>query len=285
MGTKSTLIKYFCQLPLAQRLAQPSLCSASRRMPPSTPASAEIGYLHSTVALQHLDRDLDDAELHELESFLDSPRLADTAMDLNGIDGYFAAILSGPRTLMPSEWMPSIWDPNDRKLSPEFETLEHANRILGLLMRHYNTVARVLMDEPEELVPIYLDGDLGGAASWCSGYLAGMRFDRESWAKLLATKPRWIAPILCLGTRNEDGKEPDFEQAERWSREVGRSAARIHAYWLERRRAQPAGFTPDRFPAGSGPRETKSSRVGRNDLCPCGSGKKFKRCCGESKPA
>ena len=24
----------------------------------------------------------------------------------------------------------------------------------------------------------------------------------------------------------------------------------------------------------------KSKKVGRNDLCPCGSGKKFKKCCG-----
>jgi len=153
--------------------------SASRRIPVSTPASAAIGYRHPTVALQHLDRDLDNAELHEPESFLDSPGLADTAMDLYGIDGFFAAILSGPRTLMPSEWMPSIWDPNGGDAAPEFENLEHANRILGLLMRHYNTVARVLLDEPEEIAPIYLDGDLGGAASWCSGYLAG-RFGRRA---------------------------------------------------------------------------------------------------------
>ncbi|MGH7856174.1 MAG: SEC-C metal-binding domain-containing protein [Candidatus Binatia bacterium] len=26
------------------------------------------------------------------------------------------------------------------------------------------------------------------------------------------------------------------------------------------------------------------TRIGRNDPCPCGSGKKFKRCCGASKP-
>ena len=25
----------------------------------------------------------------------------------------------------------------------------------------------------------------------------------------------------------------------------------------------------------------KSSKVGRNDLCPCGSGKKYKQCCGK----
>ena len=25
----------------------------------------------------------------------------------------------------------------------------------------------------------------------------------------------------------------------------------------------------------------KSKKVGRNDLCPCGSGKKYKQCCGK----
>jgi uncharacterized protein YecA (UPF0149 family) len=25
-----------------------------------------------------------------------------------------------------------------------------------------------------------------------------------------------------------------------------------------------------------------SSKIGRNDPCPCGSGKKFKKCCGEA---
>ncbi|MCL2166154.1 MAG: SEC-C metal-binding domain-containing protein [Clostridiales bacterium] len=25
-----------------------------------------------------------------------------------------------------------------------------------------------------------------------------------------------------------------------------------------------------------------SGKIGRNDLCPCGSGKKYKKCCGKS---
>ena len=36
-------------------------------------------------------------------------------------------------------------------------------------------------------------------------------------------------------------------------------------------------------PAGDGtvaPKQAKSEKVGRNDLCPCGSGKKYKKCCG-----
>ena len=27
----------------------------------------------------------------------------------------------------------------------------------------------------------------------------------------------------------------------------------------------------------------KSSKVGRNELCPCGSGKKYKKCCGKNE--
>ncbi len=36
-------------------------------------------------------------------------------------------------------------------------------------------------------------------------------------------------------------------------------------------------------PAGDGtlaPKQAKSDKIGRNDLCPCGSGKKYKKCCG-----
>jgi uncharacterized protein len=41
----------------------------------------------------------------------------------------------------------------------------------------------------------------------------------------------------------------------------------IRDYWLPQRKA-----------AGTIRRET--GKVGRNDLCPCGSGKKYKKCCG-----
>lgn len=29
----------------------------------------------------------------------------------------------------------------------------------------------------------------------------------------------------------------------------------------------------------------KNKQTGRNELCPCGSGSKFKKCCGTAKPA
>ena len=44
----------------------------------------------------------------------------------------------------------------------------------------------------------------------------------------------------------------------------------IHAYWLERRSEDVSASQPVR---------RSEPRVGRNDPCPCGSGKKYKKCC------
>jgi preprotein translocase subunit SecA len=38
----------------------------------------------------------------------------------------------------------------------------------------------------------------------------------------------------------------------------------------------------NRREAETGRTITKNQKVGRNDICPCGSGKKYKNCCGEN---
>lgn len=237
------------------------------------------------MSFQPLNLDLDDDELRELESFLASPALAETSMDLLALEGYCAAILSGPRTFMPSEWVPWIWDSERRERSPEFQNLEQAQRVLGLLMRYYNSVARALMDGEEPFVPIYPDGDTDAATSWCAGYLTGVALDPEGWQELVLSEPRWFGPILGLGADDGEGAEPDPRQLARWSRQVGRSVTKIHAHFLVKRRARPPGVSLDRLSAGLGPQPAAIHRAGRNDLCPCGSGKRYKRCCGAAAPS
>ena len=52
----------------------------------------------------------------------------------------------------------------------------------------------------------------------------------------------------------------------------------IHRYFEPHRRA--GGLPPERRPVRrTGP------KIGRNDPCPCGSGKKFKQCCGRDTQA
>ena len=52
--------------------------------------------------------------------------------------------------------------------------------------------------------------------------------------------------------------------------EIESSLLHIHAFWLPVRQAINERQRAQRM----------STKVGRNEPCPCGSGKKFKRCCG-----
>ena len=45
-----------------------------------------------------------------------------------------------------------------------------------------------------------------------------------------------------------------------------------------------AAYWRDGPPPRSRQTQLRSTKVGRNEPCPCGSGKKFKRCCGASPP-
>jgi preprotein translocase subunit SecA len=62
----------------------------------------------------------------------------------------------------------------------------------------------------------------------------------------------------------------------------------IRAYKPEASSSAPVGAPSDRGPGGQPAKAAQARRstdkVGRNDPCPCGSGKKYKRCCGSNKP-
>lgn len=60
---------------------------------------------------------------------------------------------------------------------------------------------------------------------------------------------------------------------------LAESARQIHAYWLDQRRqglnrGETPGIMPSRGPVRA------PVKVGRNEPCPCGSGKKYKHCHG-----
>ena len=109
------------------------------------------------------------------------------------------------------------------------------------------------MDGTGELVPMFPQGDAAAASSWCAGYLAGVRFDRVVWATLMIAKPKWFAPILCLGTVDDDSPTPDPRQVAHWMKEVAPSAAKIQAFWLTKRRAHPPSVPAERIPVARRP--------------------------------
>lgn len=227
--------------------------------------------------LSHLSH-LSDDELMELDRFLASPELVESSLDIFGLEGFFAAVLASPTPVEPSEWAPWIWDIDRGEVAPEFESAEQEQRILDLVRRLYDGVAAALAPGAGEFEPLFAEGDAEAAANWCSGFVAGMRFDDEGWSAWIDERPKWFAPILGLGLEDEEGPAPRKGQIERWTRDVGPAVTKIHARGLALREAAPEGVDGEQPRAGAGPSTARAP--GRNEPCPCGSGRKYKRCCG-----
>ena len=243
----------------------------------------------SSPQTDKLTAQLTDEELDALGDFLAAPAHEERSMDVATLEGFLTALAVGPRSVLPSRWLPWVWDRIDGTEQPEFDGLEQANCVLQWIMRFNNSVVQQFTREPAGFEPIYRFGAQWGAAEWCEGFLTGMQFDSEAWAGLMAAQPEWFAPFLRLGTdeglallQRDKDKDP-----EHWLSRIVPSLVEIHRFWLAVREQAPEGLVEDEFLAGHGPQQPivrTAPKVGRNDPCPCGSGMKYKKCCGSGAP-
>jgi len=120
---------------------------------------------------------------------------------------------------------------------------------------------------------------------WCCGYVKGIALDPLGWQPLIDARPEWFEVIHLYGTSSGWDRLKELVEAhedanarhQAFVHLIAPAARNIHAYWLARR--APAG---DTFRGLRRPIH-KAPIPGRNDPCPCGSGKKFKHCHGASE--
>lgn len=231
-----------------------------------------------------LQQPLSEDEIQTLARFLDERVLERDGMSFEMLDGYLTAVLSGPDTILPSEWLPPIWsgEDNGEDEAGVFEDEAEAGRVLDLIMRHYNHIAGVLAQGGAEFEPwvgeVELeDGEFAAfAQEWALGYLRGIGLREEAWDALLSD-PDWAGDLeaLDLLARGPDDEETGGEVATQDQRDtliddmIG-FALDAHDYWLEQR------LTPATV-------RRSEPKIGRNDECRCGSGKKYKQCCGKGQ--
>lgn len=109
------------------------------------------------------------------------------------------------------------------------------------------------------------------AEEWCFGYMKGRSLDE--WSAL----PESLRPSLeAIALHGLEKNFPVIEkmspaQFEQTVALIQPAALALHQHWLAQR--MPADTVR---PA---PVRREAGLTGRNDLCPCGSGKKFKKCC------
>jgi len=153
-----------------------------------------------------------------------------------------------------------------RSVRPDFRAFER----LGL----YNQILTDL-NEGREVGPSDLDP--GAVGLWCSGYLTACRMDDQWLDDEFAVAQLFPFGILAgeidlLGEKNSAGDiiEDATPHLEKSLAILPSTVLGLHEYWTGWRRETlpPPGIPIHRPP-----------KVGRNEPCPCGSGRKYKKRC------
>jgi len=224
---------------------------------------------------------LTETELQQLDEYLLN-RIDDDAqtdgkdegiLDVSELDGLFTAIVSGPSFITPSQWLPVIWG----DFEPEWRDEREFKQIFTLLGRHLNGIADTLMEQPEYFEPMFLERTVEGKTytiveEWCRGYMRGVSLALEQWDQGGELISALLMPILVHTSKRgwETLENMSETEKENIQQAITPNVREIHAHWLTQRAP---GSTPSTTIRHTTP------TIGRNDPCPCGSGKKYKKCC------
>jgi uncharacterized protein len=224
---------------------------------------------------------LTNIELDTLDEFLAMPALEETSMDVGVLDGYLTALLLSPRLVKPSMWLARIWDMENARRKPRYADDAQSSQILSLITRHYHHLADEITKPTPALLPVFLRGAQWGVSEWCAGFLLGTSFDRDTWAALMEEQPEWFVPLQVLGMGDDEDIEEEFPDLDAALDAVMVAVQAIDMHFRAEREAGPDPRAVD-FAAPT-PLVNADAKTPRNALCACGSGKKFKKCCGQDE--
>jgi uncharacterized protein len=211
-----------------------------------------------------------------------NPERAPFAMSVAALDGFLTGVAIGPEVVMPSEWLPVIWGEEE----PEFADLDEANAVLGAIMSRYNEIITQLD------AGYYAAPTLGGAdrkakvKDWANGFAEAIELGGDSWEAMFVSDE--MALLFVILVHASEGEEFLAELPKRQRRELQQTSAEaippavaaIAAYWRKRRARREGGVRVTETPF----RVRSAPQPGRNDPCSCGSGRKYKKCCGGVAP-
>jgi uncharacterized protein len=191
---------------------------------------------------------LDALLLDRIDEELDTEDLDEGILCVSELDGFLTAIVSGPTVVVPSQWLPAVWG----DFEPVWDTLEELEHFMNLVIRLMNFNAIVLLEDPENFEPLFLERQWKGKTvlvvdEWCEGYLRAVELTGELWAEGGTEIDELMVPILgfCEASDWAAHEIPESGATEQLQQAIAPSVRAIHSYWLARR-GQPAQQTRTR---------------------------------------
>lgn len=233
--------------------------------------------------------DLNDAELDELADLLEATPEPLVPLDVPMLDGYLAGVLVQPRLIGVDEWLPPVFDAERRPL-PEAADAAWRERSVALIQRRRDAL-NAAISEDGWFDPVIVDVDRLPPASEYEApqsevsrallpWVAGFQWAQACFPDLEDVADDAVGAVLARLYRHLPPETDD-------ERELVATLDREHPL-----RDLDAGLedlvnatvelwdltAKARFAVATVRRD--APKVGRNDPCPCGSGKKFKLCHG-----
>ena len=199
----------------------------------------------------------------------------DAVMSASELDGFFIAVISSPRLITQDEWLPALWGGEDKM--PQWDSVEESLCFMDLCQRHWNYLADTLRNDQQGFLPLLLiiDGVVD-ASHWSFGYMYGVTVAK--WSEMPSRMQKALDVIGLHGLEENyprvDALTPEQLQAS--IKLIDQTVIKIYNHWLPQRPPQTGHSLP---PTVSYSVVKSDDKTGRNDPCPCGSGKKFKKCC------
>lgn len=209
-----------------------------------------------------------------------APARAISALEL---DGYLTGVIVAPSLIRPRLWMTGLWADE----GPVFDNGAQMQSALSSVGIMFNTLSaridRSLRRLEAEHVCDYRPAFQATTSkpshdaikTWVRGFWRAMTLAPTEWQALAADERTQVAVMPFVGFI-DSGPDETFEPADDIENRLDDAAAQIpRAILLLRKIAQL------RASRTSSVAQARRSKLGRNDPCPCGSAKKYKRCCGQ----
>ena len=211
----------------------------------------------------------DEASRLRLMELLDAKSEHHNTMRCDEVQAFMMALLSGPDALNPNDWLPEVL--GDESLFDAKERTEIERLVIGL-------AADLRIKLSKKMLPdLWLYEDAASNLdiyTWCNAYLYALDIVPTDWFEAVDQEEfeDLFYPIMALGGIYDEERNGEIilhlteKELAQLESELPHVLLDIYWYW------QAIINKPQTV-------RREGDKTGRNDPCPCGSGKKYKACC------